>query len=422
MITISPYPHGKRFAMTFVDDTDYSTRENTEPVYQLLGDHGFWGTKTVWTSRAQRTSSFRQDAEQASVEEGSGATLEDPEYADFICRLRDQGFEIALHGVAAGNSRREEVIEGLARFKAIVGYGPSLNAFHRTNLENLYCGSRKLDSKLFRMLEWLTDRSAYQGHVEGTPSFWGDIAHDTLRYVRLPFHTIDEINTLRVNPSMPFADPRRPYVRRWFAASDGADVLRFNRLLSSRNLDALERQGGVCVVYTHFAKAFAVPAPGGYRLDGQFVSTVKEVTGRRGCWFATATTLLDRLAAAKAVSVVHEGPSIRIGYAGDRPIEGLVLRVPSGLELTDATGQPVQVRTDHAVVLPTLQPGSRLQLRANREGQQVVEADPERQISLREHRRIEYFNYIGLLRGGLRDRAHYRAARQRSRASPAIQA
>jgi hypothetical protein len=59
MITLSRYPEGKRFALTFVDDTDYSTRENIEPVYDFLGRCGFWGTKTVWASRARRSSSFR---------------------------------------------------------------------------------------------------------------------------------------------------------------------------------------------------------------------------------------------------------------------------------------------------------------------------------------------------------------------------
>ena len=33
---------------------------------------------------------------------------------------------------------------------------------------------------------------------------------------------------------------------------------RFNNLLSAENLARLERERGACVVYTHFAKGFAV--------------------------------------------------------------------------------------------------------------------------------------------------------------------
>src|SRR5215510_7336686 len=169
MFRFSPHPFGKTFAITFVDDTDFSTRENTEPVYALLHQHGFWGTKTVWPLRAKRNSAFRRDLERNVPQVGMGATLEDRDYLEFIQRLRQAGFEIALHGIAAGNSTREEIIAGLAYFHQVLEDVPRINAFHQTNLENVYCGADKLDTVLFRTIERLTDRSEYEGHREGTP-------------------------------------------------------------------------------------------------------------------------------------------------------------------------------------------------------------------------------------------------------------
>ncbi|MEP7242417.1 MAG: hypothetical protein ABI885_01895 [Gammaproteobacteria bacterium] len=390
--------------MTFVDDTDLSTLENTEPVYTFLAERGFWGTKTVWPLRARRTSAFRLADERDEPDPDSGATLEDPDYAAFIQRLQQAGFEIAMHGVAAGNSRRDEIKAGLAHFRAIVGKTPAMNAFHRTNLENLYCGVHKLDAPLLRLVERLSDHSDYEGHREGTVSFWGDLARETFRYVRLPFHTIDEINTLRVNPSMPFCDPRRPYVRRWFAGSDGADVIRFNRLLSETNVARLVRESGVCVVYTHFAKGFARRCAGVYTLDDDFRRTVERLTSHSDGWFAPASDVLDRLAALKSLWLRHTGRDVIVHNTGTCSVHDVVLRVSAGTEIS-LNGRTMNASSD-TVVLPHLSPMETLALTTNRAGRQTIETrGPE--AARREHRHVEYRNYLGLVRGWYEDRRYY---------------
>ena len=63
LIGITPYPEGKDFAISFIDDTDLSTRENTEPVYKFLNSLNIKGTKTVSGIRAKR--SFLHFAERA---------------------------------------------------------------------------------------------------------------------------------------------------------------------------------------------------------------------------------------------------------------------------------------------------------------------------------------------------------------------
>lgn len=413
-VAISPLPPGKQFGMTFVDDTDLSTRANTEPVYDVLAEHGFWGTKTVWPLRPKRTSSFRREDERPHFETGTGDTLEDEDYLAFIRRLKTQGFEIALHGIAAGNSTRQEIEAGLALFRQALDELPTMNAFHRTNIENLYCGVHKLDSRLLRLLEQLVDRSAYEGHREGTPAFWGDIAHETFRYVRLPFHTIDEINTLRVNPSMPFRDSRRPYVRRWFAASDGADALRFNRLLSESNVERLARERGISIVYTHFAKGFARPGANGHVADQEFVRTVARVTAHPGAWFTTATEMMDRLETVHALAVEHRGHELVIHNTRPQASHQVTLLLPSGETVRRLDDAPLDTGAG-ALVIPSLPPDGRLALVTSWAGRQRIAATAPT-ITRRERRGIEYRNYIGLVRGWARDRAHWR--RQRTASTP----
>ena len=54
----------------------------------------------------------------------------------------------------------------------------------------------------------------------------------------------------------------------------------FNQLLSSRNQESLEREGGVCIVYTHFADGFVK--------DGKVNPKTEELLtelSRRNGWF-----------------------------------------------------------------------------------------------------------------------------------------
>jgi hypothetical protein len=92
---MSRFPENKTFAFTILDDTDLSSVENISSIYCLLTELGMRTTKTVWPL--------------ASVNEGryGGSSLQDPEYLHFILKLKDLGFEIALHNVPNHDSTRE---------------------------------------------------------------------------------------------------------------------------------------------------------------------------------------------------------------------------------------------------------------------------------------------------------------------------
>jgi hypothetical protein len=413
MLEIVPFPFGKNFAVTFVDDTDLSTRDNTEPIYVFLRHHGFLGTKTVWILNAKRSSSSRLQDEKLVFDLTAGSTLEDSAYLDFVLNLRNDGFEIGLHNVSAGNTRREEILEGLERFRSIFGCNPAVNTFHQTNIENLYAGGHKLDSPILRFVERRLHQSEYQGHVESSLYFWGDIARDIFKYIRLPFHNISRVNTLHVNPSMPFRDPRRPYVREWFASSDGANVTRFNRLLSKDNLARLERERGACIVYTHFAKGFARVRDGRTQLNPGFVETVERLCSNPRVWLPTVSELLDRLAAVRSISLTHKGEALTLRNGGDSAVDGLTMRGPVSLEIRDA--QSRQLPSNGGVwTLPSLPPGGILTLRTNLPGRQSVPFRGTSIISPLERRRLEYLNYLGLVHSAIRDRRDWRRAHVRT--------
>ena len=275
------FPDGKRFAFTIVDDTDMATLARNRPVYEVLERYGLRTTKTVWVFGPTETAHAAN----------AGDSLADPAYRAFIVGLRDRGFEIALHGVRGGSSPRADIEAGLAEFRAVLGDWPRLHVNHSRNRDNLYWGA---DRWSFAPLRWtyallLDDR--FSGEDPHSPHFWGDLAREHLRYVNQ--FTFEDVNLLNVTPSFPYRLPDKPYVNLWFPTADGNNLDRFERLLSPANLDRLEREGGVCIVYTHLGSG---SFNDGDRADPRFEARIRDLAGRPG-WFVPASELLDWLAA-----------------------------------------------------------------------------------------------------------------------------
>lgn len=265
-----------------MDDTDVATVQNVGPIYRLLADLGFRTTKTVWPVACPEGSS----------DFGSSETLEDPGYLALVQDLRAQGFEIAYHGATMESSPRERTIRALGEYRRLFGGPPSVYANHAYNRENLYWGIERLDDPVLRAIyARLEGRPPgyYQGHLPGSPWYWGDLAGE-LTYVRNL--TFSDVNTLRTNPSMPYRDPRRSDVQWWFSASDAESVREFNYLISPAAQDQLEDEGGVCIVATHLGKGFASEAG----VHPQTRRLLERLASKPG-WFVPVSELLDWLRA-----------------------------------------------------------------------------------------------------------------------------
>jgi hypothetical protein len=274
------FPDNKRFAFTIFDDTDHSTVENVGPVYRLLADLGFRTTKSVWPLPS---------VESATI---GGSSLADPKYLEFVRWLQQEGFELSLHNVRNHDSVREVVENGLSIYKSLVGQYPSTHCNHFRNRENLYWGVDRLSNPVLRRAYNAATRfrraRRFEGHLPGSPYFWGDICKERITYVRN--FVFDEINLLNVNPSLPYHDPHKPYVNFWFSSSEGANINSFNHMLHKENQDRLEAEGGVCIMYTHFANGFVRDE----RIDSTFRRLLERLALKDG-WFVPVATLLDYL-------------------------------------------------------------------------------------------------------------------------------
>jgi hypothetical protein len=399
LIRISPFPKGKTFAVSFVDDTDLSTRANTKPVYDLLYEKHMNATKTVWVFRKQRASSYRTDIGNGSQSSPlAGSTLEEPEYLDFVRDLKSKGFEIALHGVSAGNNLRDETIRGIDVFRNIFGEYPKINVFHQTNIENLYAGSAKLDIFILKVLERLLHNSDYQGHKPHSPYFWGDYAKETIKYMRLPFHSVKNVNTLRVNPDMPFHDRNRPYVNYWFLGSDGSDCMAFCKLLEKENIDKLQEERGICVVYTHFAKGFTRRAEGTYSLDPNFSAVINDLAGRQDGWYPTTSELLDRILSLKMLALIRKDHTYYLHNTGNTDIYSLQLMGRPPFMAKDENSNVYNSSPEGILEIPRIRANARLLLATPKGTSLEVRGAGRIEISQLSRMKIELSNYIGLIR------------------------
>jgi hypothetical protein len=289
------WPDGKTFAFTIFDDPDAQTLQQTRLVYSFLADLGFRTTIGVWPLGPLREPN------------SGGETCANLEYLACLRELQVRGFEIGYHNATLHSTVRAETIRALDLFKSYFGHDPSAMANHY-NQEAIYWGPARVTGPrraLYTMLTRSATGGKYFGHVEGHPSFWGDVCRERIRYCRN--FVFSDMNTLSACPWMPYADPLRPFVRHWYAASEGAKRPRFVETIVEANQDRLEQEGGACIMYTHFGHGFVENG----QLHPGFRRLMERIAAKNG-WFVPVTNLLDHLIAQKGETVLTDSDRRRL--------------------------------------------------------------------------------------------------------------
>lgn len=291
------WPEGKKFAFTVFDDTDRTTLYRGPEVYQLMTDLGMRTTKSVWPTKGPKKPSV------------GGTTCADEDYLSWVLELRDSGFEIALHNATYHSSTRPEALEALEAFRRMFGAYPRIHANHAGCRDSIYWGPQRLSGihrTLYKALTRGRTNHLTGGTDEGSPHFWGDACHAHITYVRN--FVFSDMNTLKRCPEMPYHDPTRPYVRQWFASSEGPNRRSFCRTISEANQDRLEEEGGACIMYTHFG---APDFMNDGRLDAEFVQLMTRLANKGG-WYVPVSDLLDYIRAQRGDVIITPRQQARL--------------------------------------------------------------------------------------------------------------
>jgi len=273
------WPNNKKFAFTIFDDTDRSNLKDSQIIYQYLDELGFKTTRSVWVLQGN------DDTEE------KGVTCMDSLYLEWLLSIKNKGFEIGYHNATYNSSDRKITHEGLKKFVEIFKEMPKVMANHSANKENIYWGPHRLSGfrkMIYNILTLFKRNKYYEGHDESSSYFWGDFCKEYVSYVRN--FVFSDINTLKCCPYMPYTDTTKPYVNFWFASSEGNNVEMFNKCISNENQDRLEKEGGACIMYTHFADGFSQNG----KVSEKFKEQMKRLSNKDG-WFVPVSTLLEFL-------------------------------------------------------------------------------------------------------------------------------
>lgn len=366
-IRICPYPNGKRFAFTIIDDTDGCTLETLHPVYDCLSSLGLRTTKTVWAL---------PPVEEPKAPRDRGDTLERPEHVAYLKSLRESGFEIALHNVSSRSNPRARILAGLDRFREVFGEDPKINVHHEKNAENIHFDwarnptvlPGRFHGHIFGRLSARSRAraagvsfSALHGQDPDSDYFWGDICRERIRYVRTNLF-FDDLNTLKCNPRIPYSLPQTPYVNYWFDASNGQDGVTFNRILSSGNIRRLKDERGCAILYTHFGKGFVESSGEGDTLNRETRERLQDIAGDPEGWYATVSEILDRLLrVGKISSLGFQGGSVLCNGNPD-PLEDVTLLAGPGSVYWEPGGKPHAADVEGRIRFECLPPGLTLLL------------------------------------------------------------
>lgn len=232
-------PNGKKFIFTIIDDTDDAFSETIKPVYDILYENGLKTTKTVWVYPVRDT------------ERSKGDSLKDSDYREFVLDIQNKGFEVALHNVGSGSYKRDEIIKGIETYKTILGDYPKLHVNHSYNPDNIYCGSKRFSFPFNWIVKILYSQyDAFFGEVKESEYFWGDLHKKHIKYSRN--YEVDNINTLKINPYMPYKDKKYDeFCNYWYSSTFASNQWMFNKIVNKKSIDRLEKEGGVCILYTH---------------------------------------------------------------------------------------------------------------------------------------------------------------------------
>ena len=311
------YPYQAGFCIT--DDTDDATLPQVKAVYDFLIKRNFPTTKTVWPFKAVAPSGIPPTPESTL----RGITLEDPEYLEYCAQLAGHGFEICLHGASAGNNKRDATRKAFDFLESHFG-GSDTFICHSKNAENIYWGGKVTRLFPFNLAGRFLGRHAFSGEDETSAYFWGDLCRQKINQIRL-FRT-RRCNTLKRNPSMPYHDPRKPFVNHWFSATKRSIA----DCATRPALDRLKAENGLTVLYQYLHR---YADPRSLELHRGFVTAVETLSGDGEIHIATVSSHMRRLRMMRGASVLFRGPDYWLVNSNDTPLRNVQFALTSSADL-----------------------------------------------------------------------------------------
>ncbi len=289
-------------------------------------DIGFRTTKTVWVFpqiEACGIPSYSSEFDTITP------TLADEDYALYCDILYKNGYEIASHGASAGNNTRERIVESMSVLRERYG-GTETYIQHSKNADNLYYEEKVAPDAFLRWLVSFYSRNVCSGEEPGSKYYWGDYSKEYVKQIRL-FRT-RYTNTLKVNPSMPYYDPKKPCVNGWFTATRRA----FHHCATEQALARLKRKNGLTVLYQYLTMYVGDDGT----ISEDFIEAAQRLLRDGQIWVAPTRDIMHRLRSIQGLYVVHKGKRVWIVNTNSDEVKQLQIKCKATFHSNEVDIQP----------------------------------------------------------------------------------
>lgn len=318
--SISPFPDGYSFAFTIVHDADAAYSRRLAPLFEVFDEFGFKITVTVFTFWADWGKNGKIWLEWKDRGNGNdifasphSVPLVDDKEREFYLRLEASGHEIGLHTPSDTSNTREDVIRAFEYFKEVFGRYPRVYVEHAVtrNKDGQASEGSKPESPHFT-----TDLLNFYGPwvwVDddcGVPDKHEKRFYDILAVNGSPFNTVA---AERYGIAKAFLRTGR-----WREA-DGDGFLSW---YSEENIDALEKDRGLALVYMHLDSKWLDAET--RKMRAPIKKRLRYLASKNG-WLVPAGVILDRVRAVHKLKLYHTEKSLKLVNTGSGVIDGLTL-------------------------------------------------------------------------------------------------
>lgn len=349
---LSPYPNGYNFAFTIVHDADYAYSKRLEPIFRVFNELGLKITATVFIKRASEEFEASNIKYLKSVNQRDrpfwgyrNVPLSEEEEKGFYKRIAALGHEIGMHTPSATSDTRETVIQSFERFKKVFGSYPKIYVEHWGEGNKETQGNEGANPQ---SPYYCTDLlNHYRCWVWAIPGGLAKPSHKKF------------YNILAVNGS-PFSD----YALKKFGIVNGflrsgqyrhGDGDGFLEWYSRENIDALEKERGLALVYAHLDIKW---------LDKKTRKMRKKLEKRlhylasKDGWFVPAGKILDRFKVMRNIFLSYNirDKWLKVTNVNPFTVDKVTLISQENRWLKRIKGEVIKTNDDHEIILDSILP------------------------------------------------------------------